>query len=224
VPNIPRQRGSSAYKAIPDPVVGDDSLYHAVTALKEVVEVLTRQRKPMSASAVTFEDLAGYGLIGSDGRALQDYGRLMKQVADLLAEPDATFATVATTGDYDDLINKPVDDSAWTAYTPTVTSGTGTLTTVSAVGRYKQIGKTVFVQVTISLTTNGTGASFLQATLPIAALGAQTCMGAGREQAVNGKGTQVILGGAGFLVVYYDGTYPGVNGGSYPCSLIYEAA
>ena len=82
MPNIPSRKPTGAYKAIPDPVPGDDSLYHAVTALKEVSEVLTRQRKPFLSAAVTFQDLVDMGLIGEDGRAMQDFGALLKNLAD----------------------------------------------------------------------------------------------------------------------------------------------
>src|SRR5688572_24241006 len=37
--------------------------------------------------------------------------------------------------------------TAWTAYTPTVTPGAGAFTSVSATGRYKQIGKLTFVHI-----------------------------------------------------------------------------
>jgi hypothetical protein len=59
-----------------------------------------------------------------------------------------------------------VDNSAWTPYTPTVvlSGGTGT-----GAGRYKQIGKTVFVQVVITCTASG---SLTSATPPVAASGA----------------------------------------------------
>jgi hypothetical protein len=44
------------------------------------------------------------------------------------------------------------DEAAWTPYTPTVTipSGAGTAT-----GRYKQIGKTVFINIDVTITTGG---------------------------------------------------------------------
>lgn len=53
--------------------------------MKEVIEVLTRQRKPLLAGAVTYQDLVNFGLIGKDGRALQDHGtnlNTLKQIID----------------------------------------------------------------------------------------------------------------------------------------------
>lgn len=51
------------YKAIPVPVADLTSLREAAVATKEVVEVLTRQRKPVLAAAVTWQDLVALGLI-----------------------------------------------------------------------------------------------------------------------------------------------------------------
>lgn len=61
-----------------------------------------------------------------------------------------------------------LDNLAWTSYTPTVTSASGTLTSASATGRYKQLGKTIFLEVDATVTTAGTGAGGLRVTLPFA--------------------------------------------------------
>jgi hypothetical protein len=63
------------------------------------------------------------------------------------------------------------DNTAWTTYTPTLSCGTGSFTSASASGRYKQIGKTVFVQVTLTVTTNGTCAGSMRVSTPITAGG-----------------------------------------------------
>lgn len=61
-----------------------------------------------------------------------------------------------------------IDNLAWTSYTPTVTSASGTLTSASATGRYKQLGKTIFLEVDATVTTAGTGSGGLRVTLPFA--------------------------------------------------------
>lgn len=59
---------------------------------------------------------------------------------------------------------------AWASQSsPTVSSGAGTITTASAVTKFKQQGKTVHVSGTITVTTNGTGSSNLRVTLPTTA-------------------------------------------------------
>lgn len=53
---------------------------------------------------------------------------------------------------------------AWTAFTPTITSGSGTIVTVSASGAYQIVGKLMNVRVTIMITLAGTGAGTLNVT------------------------------------------------------------
>lgn len=55
------------YPAIPQPSPGDpDSLYEAVSAVKENVELLTGQRGTNVTPAVTWQDLVDLGLIAAD--------------------------------------------------------------------------------------------------------------------------------------------------------------
>jgi hypothetical protein len=51
------------YPSIPDPIATPESLRQSVTQLKEAVEILTRQRKPITAGAVTWQDLLDLELI-----------------------------------------------------------------------------------------------------------------------------------------------------------------
>ncbi len=55
---------------------------------------------------------------------------------------------------------------AWSTYTPTVSCLSGTFTSASASGRYRQIGKTVQLYITWSVVTVGTCATQFRATLP----------------------------------------------------------
>jgi hypothetical protein len=59
-----------------------------------------------------------------------------------------------------------LDNNAWTSYTPTVTSSIGTITSYSATGVWKQIGKILFYNINVSITNNGTGDGLLRITLP----------------------------------------------------------
>ena len=59
--------------------------------------------------------------------------------------------------------------TAWTPFTPTITATSGTFTTTSAAGRYKTIGKTVFVEFEVTITTVGTASGIVVATLPMTA-------------------------------------------------------
>jgi hypothetical protein len=114
---------------------------------------------------------------------------------------------------------------ALTPYTPVITSNSGTFTTVSAVGRYRQVGKLIFIQITISITTNGTAASFVKATLPISGVAAPSveyCF-AGRAL-VSGKMLQGNIGSGGGVLSLdnYDNTYPGADGETLVVSGFYE--
>jgi hypothetical protein len=103
--------------------------------------------------------------------------------------------------------------SSWTSVVPVITAASGSITTVSGSIRYKRIGKTVFYNVIVSITTNGTGAGTLVVSgFPFLANASSTS--AGREIAVAGKsltGT-IATGGSQMNVQNYDNTYPGFNG------------
>jgi len=55
---------------------------------------------------------------------------------------------------------------AWTTWTPTVTPGSGSFTSVSAAGAWYAIGKLVHFTVTITITTAGTAAGTMSIALP----------------------------------------------------------
>ena len=124
-----------------------------------------------------------------------------------------------------------VSTSAWTAYTPTVTSSGGTITTVGAVsGAYQQIGKTVFAYVSIVITTVGTATGQLRFTLPITSatnMQTDTVMGTGRDSGVSAVQLQILkasntLGG----VLQYTGSSVFLLGNGVTCKgvITYEAA
>lgn len=62
--------------------------------------------------------------------------------------------------------------TAWTAYTPTITSNSGSFTTVSATGTYKTLGKTCWFTAAITITTAGTAGGFIGVSLPVTQVGA----------------------------------------------------
>jgi hypothetical protein len=59
-----------------------------------------------------------------------------------------------------------LDDYEEGTYTPTVTSGTGSITSYNVYGRYTKIGRVVHVQTEIDITNAGTGGSTLNFTVP----------------------------------------------------------
>lgn len=114
------------------------------------------------------------------------------------------------------------DIGEWTAYTPTVTAGTGSFASVSAIGRYRQIGKIVFVVIEITVTTNGTAAGYVVVSLPVTDKSTDiNQILFGRE----GNGTVLSANMAsGYAYIRkYDGTYP-PNGAGIILQGVYEAA
>lgn len=117
---------------------------------------------------------------------------------------------------------------AWTTYTPSVTSFAGTITTLGTVsGRYQKIGKTLFIECAIGITTNGTGSSSILLPLPasVGTAAAITVIG-GRENVVTGSMLQGIIsaGGSSISITKYDNTYPGGDGRTLVISGVIELA
>lgn len=121
--------------------------------------------------------------------------------------------------------NGGVDTSAWSTYTPTVTANTGTFTTVSATGRFKTVGKTVHVAISITDTTNGTASVFVIATLPVAPLSINSFVLSGFNggTGLSIVGNVVTTSGGTVNIFKYDGTFPIATGQTMWLSGIYES-
>lgn len=112
---------------------------------------------------------------------------------------------------------------AWTAYTPTITAGSGTITTSSATGRSGKVGKTVNIQMAVTITTNGTGASCVIATLPYAASAFEFVL-SGRNTTTGKMLQGEILAGANYIRIFnYDNSYPAADGEILYISGTYES-
>jgi hypothetical protein len=120
------------------------------------------------------------------------------------------------------------DEAAWSTYTPAVSSGSGSLTSASAIGRYKKIGRTVFFKVQVAIVTNGTSQVSVNFTLPVAPFGssAERWVFAGREDAVTGAILQAkTVGGSSLVQVFRaDNSYPGGDGRLLVIQGTYEIA
>lgn len=103
------------------------------------------------------------------------------------------------------------------SYTPTVGSLSGTITTASATGVFNRIiGDIAYVEVAITITTNGAGSGAVTFTLPTgvtASSGGYQYL-SGRGASVSGKGlvAQLPDGSGSFVVRNYDNSYPGADG------------
>lgn len=116
-------------------------------------------------------------------------------------------------------------NAAWTPYTPTITSATGTLGSVSSqTGRYIKFGKTVHFTALFLLVTNGTGATALQCSLPSAVSSAFFLLN-GRDHS-GGQQLSAYVGGgfANAMLVTTSNGYPGFDSRYYAVSGTYEEA
>jgi hypothetical protein len=118
-------------------------------------------------------------------------------------------------------------NNAWIDYTPTIAATSGTITTSTGEGRYLRRGNIIYLRLQITITTNGTGAGAITATLPVNSVGSFGSAMSGRERAVTAKQVSGFIDGGGASVVnllFYDGTYPGANGHVITAYGAYEIA
>lgn len=137
-------------------------------------------------------------------------------------------AVVALAEDFSPLLvaNGGTGDTgtAWTAYTPSIAAQSGTFTTVSATGRYKTIGKTTFITITITATNIGTAAGYASATLPNISAAEQYTLSGGNFS--TGKSMRALIGisSSAALIANYDNTFPLASGQTVTVSGVYESA
>jgi hypothetical protein len=111
--------------------------------------------------------------------------------------------------------------AAWIAFTPTVTAGSGAIAAYTATCRYREIGRTVMIQVQITITNAGTAGGSINVTLPRAALGTQMISG---RDVTSGSAMTGTIGGSNMAVVRYDSAFPGVTGSQLVLGGSYEEA
>lgn len=114
--------------------------------------------------------------------------------------------------------------TSWTAYTPTVTCGTGTITTLGTVkGRYKTLGKTVFFEADVTITTVGTCAAAVNIGLPFAAAAFQYVV-VGIDAGLTEKQLQGNINASASVANtrFYDSTTPAASGAELVLDGTYE--
>lgn len=115
--------------------------------------------------------------------------------------------------------------TAWTAYTPTIEAGAGSFTTVSATGKSKTLGKTVFVEVNVVIATVGTATSFCSATLPFTAAASYYVL-TGMDADNTGHMLKGLIQPSGTLVqiTKYDNSTPNASGARLVMTGVYQSA
>jgi hypothetical protein len=85
------------------------------------------------------------------------------------------------------------NDCVWKTYTPTITADAGTFTTVSATGAYRVLGKLLFFEQDITITTVGSASGAVHATLPAGFTAKRNGSASGKEFATNGFMLGVVI-------------------------------
>lgn len=112
----------------------------------------------------------------------------------------------------------------WTAYTPTVSSSSGTITsyTVNTATYLLLKNRGLAVNIDITITNGGTGSGSLIVTLP-SGFTAVSGILSGKEISVNGKSVQGVCSGTSLTATFYDNTYPGVTNYRIVLTGIYQS-
>jgi len=107
-----------------------------------------------------------------------------------------------------------LDDYKESTWTPTITAGTGTPTTVTVnAANYTKIGRVVVVNIDFSVVAIGTAAGSLTFTLPFSHSGSSIPCGAFRENVSTGNMGQIYYGSATTAsCLMYNNATPWVNG------------
>lgn len=192
------------YPAIPEPTTKPESLRDSILSLKQAFEILTGQRGNPDYAAAMPSDLAD--LTTYVDTADTDLATAVALKADktYVDAADATHTTnIGTNTTNISTLTTKISgyESAWTAYTPTLTAQTGAFTSASATGKYKQNGKTVFVNIAVTITTVGTASGAYYVTPPVAANG--TFILTGRDTTVTGASLHGTLNGSSMEVLTY---------------------
>lgn len=131
----------------------------------------------------------------------------------------------ATLKSYFDALYSPLP-GVWTSSTSAVGSTSGTITTSSGSVRYSKIGKTVDVNLTGSISNNGTGSGLVTMQLPfaVASISGLIAVMTGAELGITGKSVQAfaIAGSTTLKIAFLDFTYPGASGAQFNISGRYE--
>ena len=101
------------------------------------------------------------------------------------------------------------EQSDWVQFTPTITSGSGSFTSVSGVGNYLKRGKIIYFTVNVSCTTIGTAGTSVLVSLPYSEYMGILWAGSGGNTST-GKMVKYVIteNGSNAVVKYYDNSFP----------------
>lgn len=113
--------------------------------------------------------------------------------------------------------------SAWTTYSPGITCVTGSPTVGTNAGRYKTLGKTIWINISIQISAVSTCSGGIKTTVPFNPQAVAVFSGA--ETQINGKAAKVTLNAGSTttsFITYYDNTDPGAGAATLTLTGVYE--
>jgi len=149
--------------------------------------------------------------------AIQEGAGLGSVSGNIYTDNDAIGLTPQANGSVYDIttgiLSLNSEDLLLRSKTAAPTASAGTITTASGTLRYQGTGKFVYCELSITITTNGSGSGQLLFPLPISFTDG---MLTGAETAIAGK---AVKGGltspTSLAITNYDNSYPGIDGGVY---------
>jgi len=130
------------------------------------------------------------------------------------------FSVTSQTGGMTSELFADYEEGTWT---PVIAAGSGAITSYTSSGRYTKVGRLVTVEITYTITNNGTGASYGEISgLPYTA--SVGCVGITRFNGTTGLSGQysVAAGGTSGTVWNYDNTYPWATNAAGTITITYS--
>lgn len=150
-------------------------------------------------------------VIGVSGNATANVADIQATVSGSLLRLNSTTLGFGAV----DITNPNTATANFTTWSPTIGSTVGTITTSSvSEARYIQIGKLVYYELRIVITTNGTGAGAVTFSLPVTSNGDTGNIGTGFNP-VTGASVVARVGAVDSThasILRYDGSYPAGDG------------
>lgn len=113
--------------------------------------------------------------------------------------------------------------AAWTAYTPTVTSSVGAITSYTSSGQYIDIGKVRHIQAYAKIVNAGTASSSIHVSLPLDKLPVNSFSLNAIQIASGYSCIARVAGSVNYIdIKKYDGTFPGVTDSQFLVTGFYD--
>jgi hypothetical protein len=198
------------------------------THVSGILPVANGGTNASTASITSFNNITGYTASGATGTTSTN---LVFSTSPSITTPTLVGNATLSTGNivqgtaakgFDFSANTPGSGKTSTVlnwyeegtYTPTLTAFSGTFTTATITGYYTRIGRSITLQITISIVVNGTAAGDTRLTLPFTSSASTGSTGIVKEYAVAGTPGTLLIPPSSVLgyISNFAGNYLGGNG------------